>query len=50
MSLRDDLLREYSKAHVAFLAKKIGPNQEDFDALIAFFWVMNAGWFIGLHG
>jgi hypothetical protein len=37
MSLRDDLLREYSKAHVAFLAKKIGPNQEDFDALIALF-------------
>jgi hypothetical protein len=37
MSLRDDLLREYSKAHVAFIAKSIGPNQEDFDELITLF-------------
>jgi hypothetical protein len=37
MRLRDELLREYSKAHVVFVAKSIGPNQEGFDELITLF-------------
>ena len=34
MSLREEILKEYSKPYVAYLAKKIGPNQEAFDELI----------------
>jgi hypothetical protein len=34
MSLRDEILKEYSKFHTNYLAKKIGPDQEAFDELI----------------
>lgn len=37
MTLRDDILGEYSKANVVRIAKNIGPNQEDFDELMALF-------------
>ena len=37
MSLRDDILKEYSKAHTVRIAKEIGPDQESFDELIKLF-------------
>lgn len=37
MSLRDDILKEFSKAHTVKIARKIGPNQESFDELIELF-------------
>jgi hypothetical protein len=37
MNLREDLLREFSKAHTVDIARKIGANQEDFEELITLF-------------
>ena len=37
MRLKDELLKDFSKAQMVFLAQKIGPNQEDFDELIRLF-------------
>jgi len=37
MSLRDDILKEFSKAHSVKIAWEIGPNQESFDELIELF-------------
>ena len=37
MGLREDILRDYSKTHVANIARQIGPNQESFDELIKLF-------------
>lgn len=34
MSLREELLKEHSKAHTEYLAFKIGPDQDAFDSLI----------------
>jgi len=34
MSLQKELFKDYSKPHTAWVAKKIGPNQEAFDELI----------------
>ena len=37
MAIRDDILKEYSKAYTVHLAEKIGPNQEAFDELLEAF-------------
>lgn len=37
MTLREELLREFSKAHTLYLTKQIGPNQEAFDELMMLF-------------
>jgi len=37
MSLRDDILLEYSKAHTVRIARQIGPSQESFDELMKLF-------------
>ncbi len=37
MSLRDDILQEYSKAQTVKIASQIGSNQESFDELIKLF-------------
>ena len=34
MAIRDDILKEYSKAYTVYLAEKIGPDQEAFDELL----------------
>jgi hypothetical protein len=37
MTLREELLREFSKKHTLYLKKQIGPNQEAFDELMTLF-------------
>ena len=37
MTLREELLREFSKKHTLYLTKQIGPNQEAFDELMKLF-------------
>lgn len=37
MALKDELLKEHSKQHTVYLAKKIGPDQEAFDELMELF-------------
>lgn len=37
MRLKEEILKEHSKAHIVYLANKIGPDQEAFDELIALF-------------
>ncbi|NJN27639.1 MAG: hypothetical protein HC819_17555 [Cyclobacteriaceae bacterium] len=54
MTLRDELLQEHSKQHAHFLAKKIGPSQEDFDKLMTLFLcsenqvAQRAAWIVSL--
>lgn len=37
MTLKEELLKEFSKPHVVYLSNKIGPDQEAFDELIMLF-------------
>jgi len=37
MNLREEILKEHSKAHTQYLAKTIGPDQDAFDQLIKLF-------------
>ena len=37
MRLREEILKEHSKAYTVYLANKIGPDQEAFDELIVLF-------------
>ena len=37
MTLKEEILKEHSKAQAEYLAKKIGPDQKAFDELVALF-------------
>ena len=37
MTLKDEILQDHSKQHTVYLSKKIGPDQDAFDALMILF-------------